>query len=789
MSFVRWFRDIEPGHIASVGGKNANLGDLVRSLAHAGVRVPDGFALDASAFRRHLREARLEDEIYSALDHLDVRDVAALARTGRMIRDRIRAAPLPKDIEAELLAAYDTLSRQYGERATDVAVRSSGTAEDLPDASFAGQQESYLNVRGHVALVEAARSCMASLFTDRAIVYRAERGYAQRAVALSVGVQKMVRSDLACAGVMFTLDTESGFRDVVEINAAWGLGETVVKGQVNPDEIAIHKPMLLRGFRPIVRRDAGDKMIKLIYAEGGTTATQQVRVPEADRRRIALTDDEAIQLAKWAIAIELHYGTPMDIEWAKDGRSGELFIVQARPETVFSRRKTQAFEMYRIKASAKPRLAGKSVGAKIGSGRARVIHDASELATFVDGEVLVAAMTDPDWEPVLARAAAVITDQGGRTCHAAIISRELGIPCVVGTETATHTIATGDLVTVSCAEGSEGHVYDGQLPFVREVIDPASLPVPPVPVMLNVGNPENAFQLGMLPSAGVGLARIEFIISGHVGIHPLALLHPERVTDTAVQAQIRARLAGVEPVEYFVDRLATGVARIAAGFYPRPVIVRFSDFKTNEYANLLGGKPFEPVEANPMIGFRGASRYYDARYREGFALECEAIRRVREVMGLTNVKVMIPFCRTLDEARKVEAEMASHGLVRGQGGLEIWVMCEIPNNVVLAAEFSKLFDGFSIGSNDLTQLTLGVDRDSELLAHLFDEQDPGVKRMIANVVETAHRNHRKVGLCGQAPSDHPEFAAFLASVGIDSISVTPDALPAVVRQLATTRSR
>lgn len=782
-TWIRPLRALDRSHLAVVGGKNANLGELLQHLTALGVRVPDGFALTADAFRRHLRDAGLEDEIYGALGRLDVRDVAALARTARAIRERIRGAPLPADVVDELRAAYDELSRQYGEASTDVAIRSSATAEDLPEASFAGQQESYLNIRGHVALIEAVRDCMASLFTDRAIVYRAERGYSHRAVALSVGVQKMVRSDLACAGVIFTLDTESGFRDVVHLTGAWGLGETVVKGQVNPDEIAIHKPTLALGFRSIVRRDAGDKAVKLVYDEGGRGTTKLQRVPAADRKRLVVTDDEALELARWAVAIEAHYGAPMDIEWAKDGRSNELFVVQARPETVHARTKTAALELYRLKGRAKPRLVGKSVGSKIGVGRVRVVHDTAGLESFVDGEVLVASMTDPDWEPVLARAAAVVTDQGGRTCHAAIVSRELGIPCVVGTGVATSQLANGDMVTVSCAEGSEGHVYDGALPFVCDVIDPSTLPSPRVPVMLNVGNPDSAFALGMLPAAGVGLARIEFIISAHIGIHPMALVHPERVEDRGALAAIRERLGGAEPREYFVEKLATGIGRIAAAFYPRPVIVRFSDFKTNEYASLLGGAAFEPVEANPMIGFRGASRYYDARYREGFALECAAIARVRERLGMTNVTVMIPFCRTLGEARAVEREMAANGLVRG-AGFEVYVMCEIPNNVVLAAEFAQLFDGFSIGSNDLTQLTLGVDRDSELLAHLFDEQDPGVKALIAQVVRVAHEHGRKVGLCGQAPSDHPEFAAFLASIGIDSISVTPDALPAVLRTLA-----
>jgi pyruvate,water dikinase len=779
MSSIRWFKEVDRTNLAEVGGKNANLGELVRNLQTMGVRVPDGFALIAEAFRRHLREARIDTDIYAALDELAYRDVAALAKVGRTIRDKIRAATLPSDLCDELRGAYDQLSRSYGEDATDVAVRSSATAEDLPEASFAGQQETYLNVRGHAALLDAVKSSMASLFTDRAIVYRAERNYSHRSVALSVGVQKMVRSDLASAGVIFTLDTESGFRDVVEITGSWGLGELVVKGEVNPDEITVHKPTLARGFRSIVRRDLGDKAMKLVYGDGGDNPVRRVPVAPAERRRLILTDDEVLALAGWAVAIEAHYQTPMDIEWAKDGRSGELFIVQARPETVHSQRHTPRLELYRLTGKGEPRVTGKSVGAKIGTGTVRVIRDARDLASFKTGEVLVAEMTDPDWEPVLARAAAVVTDQGGRTCHAAIVSRELGLPCVVGTGNATKTLATGDTVTVSCASGDDGKVYAGVLPFERDVIDPAALPHPRVPVMLNVGTPENAFQLGQLPAAGVGLARIEFIISSHIGIHPMALIHPDRL-DPKTQAMIRDKLDGARPTEYFVDRLATGIARIGAAFYPRPVIVRFSDFKTNEYANLIGGAPFEPIEANPMIGFRGASRYYNPRYREAFALECQAIRRVRDEIGLINVKVMIPFCRTIEEGKRVLAEMRANDL----DNLDVWVMCEIPNNVILARQFSELFAGFSIGSNDLTQLTLGVDRDSELLAHLFDEQDPGVKAMIQQVVETAHSCGRKVGLCGQAPSDHPAFARWLADIGIDSISVTPDALAPVIRQLA-----
>jgi len=778
------FRTIDLQHLPIVGGKNANLGALLQHLTAVGVRVPDGFAITADAFRAHLREARIDEAIYAELDALDVRDVATLARVARHIRARIEAAPLPAGLARAILDAYAALSLQSGTDATDVAVRSSATAEDLPEASFAGQQESYLNVRGGDAVLHAVRACMASLFTDRSIVYRQERGFAHRGVALSVGIQKMVRSDLACAGVIFTLDTESGFRDVVQITGSWGLGESVVKGRVSPDELVIHKPTLAAGFRPVLQRRLGGKSRKLIYAEHGTTT--EVSVPLVERERFVLTDDEALTLARWSMAIEAHYGgRPMDIEWAKDGNTGELFIVQARPETVHSRRTAPVFELFRLATKATPIVTGIRVGTKVASGPARVIEDVRDLSTFVPGEILVAPITDPDWEPVLANAAAVITDRGGRTCHAAIVARELGIPCVVGADGATKRIRTGQQITVSCAEGNDGRVYAGTVPFEREVIDPAALPTPRVPVMLNVGNPDAAFQLGQLPSAGVGLARIEFIISSQIGAHPMALLHPEQVEDRNVRrAILDSARRFASPQEMFVDGLASGVARIAAGFYPRPVIVRFSDFKTNEYARLLGGTQFEPVEANPMIGFRGASRYYHPKYREAFALECEAIRRVRESMGLRNVKVMIPFCRTLEEGRRVLAEMAANGLRRGVDDLEVYVMCEIPNNVVLAAQFAELFDGFSIGSNDLTQLALGVDRDSSLLAPIFDEQDAGVKALIASVIQTAHRCGSKVGLCGQAPSDHPEFAGFLADLGIDSISVTADSLPRVLRHLA-----
>jgi pyruvate,water dikinase len=783
------FADLTLDDLPRVGGKNASLGEMVRSLRAQGLRVPDGFALSADAFRLHLRASGLAHGIYAELDGLDPTDVAQLAAVARGIRERVASAPLPPEIAAELKAAYAELSADYGEEATDVAVRSSATAEDLPTASFAGQQETFLNVRGFAALEAATRACMASLFTDRAIVYRTQRGFDHRAVALSVGVQKMVRSDIGAAGVIFTLDTESGFRDVVLITGAWGLGETVVQGRVRPDEFWVHKPTLARGFRSVLRREPGDKTVKLVYAEGGTKAVREVRVPASDRRRLVLTDDEILQLARWAVQIERHYSAraghpvPMDLEWAKDGATGELFILQARPETVHAQR-GERLAMYRRTGTGPTLLTGRSVGASVASGEARVVRSPADLPSFREGEVLVARMTDPDWEPVLKRAAAVVTDEGGRTCHAAIVSRELGIPCVVGTGTATALLADGQVVTVSCAEGETGRVYEGVVAFERTELDPATLPKPRVPLMLNVGDPDRAFHVAQLPAAGVGLARIEFIVSSWIGVHPMALLHPERVTDAEALARIRDRTAGWErPADFFVDRLASGVAQIGAAFYPRRVIVRFSDFKTNEYAGLLGGSAFEPAEANPMIGFRGASRYYDDRYREAFALECAAIRRVRETIGLENVHVMVPFCRTLGEARSVLEEMRRNELHRGERGLQVYVMCEIPNNVVLAEEFSELFDGFSIGSNDLTQLALGVDRDSEILAHLFDERDPGVRRLIEMVVAAAHRRGSHVGICGQAPSDYPEFAEFLAGIGIDSISLNPDSLVVVTRRL------
>jgi len=789
--FVLAFDEIGLDDVARVGGKNASLGELLRTLAPTGVRVPGGFAITADGFRAHLDATGEADRVYAELDALDPSDTAALARTGASIRARIEAAPLPETVRAAALAAYRGLGDEVA-----VAVRSSATAEDLPTASFAGQHETYLNVRGEADLDLAVRRCMASLFTDRAIVYRTEQGFPHRQVALSVGVQRMVRSDLACAGTMFTLDTESGHRGVVLVDGAWGLGESVVKGRVDPDEFMVHKASLDAGFRAVFRRTLGTKARRLVLADAGAAreAVREEDVPPADRARFVLDDDEVLELARWAMRIEARYAElagrdemPMDVEWAKDGTTGALFVVQARPETVHARTGAAALETDRLEADAPVLLEGRAVGSRIGAGRVRIVHGTEDLADFREGEVLVAEMTDPDWEPVLRRAAAVVTDRGGRTCHAAIVSREMGLPCVVGTGTATSALAAGREVTVSCAGGSTGRVLDGRVPFRREVLDPSSLPEPRVPLMLNLADPGRAFALAQLPAAGVGLMRMEFVINHLIGVHPMALLHPERVTDPAVRAEVLRRAAGHRtPPDHFVDRLAEGVATIGAAFHPRPVIVRFSDFKTNEYAGLLGGADFEPVEANPMIGFRGASRYADDRYREAFALECAAIRRVRDEIGLRNVIVMIPFCRTLGEARAVLDEMARHGLVRGEHDMRVYVMCEIPNNVILADEFAELFDGFSIGSNDLTQLVLGVDRDSELLGATFDEQDPGVKRMISMVIERAHAGGRPVGICGEAPSNHPAFAEWLADEGIDSMSLSPDSLPTVARRLAAT---
>jgi pyruvate, water dikinase len=782
LQYIRWFSEIGIEDVSLVGGKNASLGEMYRELGDFGVKVPNGFAVTAEGYRHFLRSAELDRAIPELIAGLDAGNVENLRLRGRRVRDAILAAPFPTDLEDEIVAAYDRLAGDQN-HPLDVAVRSSATAEDLPDASFAGQQETYLNVHGPQPLLSACKRCFASLFTDRAISYRVDKGFDHFEIALSIGVQRMVRSDLATSGVMFTLDTETGFRDVVLINAAYGLGENVVQGSVNPDEFYVFKPTLSRGFQPILERRMGNKEFKLIYDEGGGRMTRNVPVPPEDRSRFAINDEEILALARCACLIEEHYSkkrgrsTPMDIEWAKDGLTGELFIVQARPETVQSQCSPQKLEIYELKGRGDVLVRGRSVGERVGQGIVRVIPSAAHLERFHAGEVLVTDKTDPDWEPTMKKAAAIVTNRGGRTCHAAIVSRELGIPAIVGTEQATQVLCDGQPVTVACCEGETGSVYAGLIPFDVRKVALETLPRPRTKIMLNVGNPEEAFRLSMIPNDGVGLAREEFIISTYIKIHPLALLHYERIKDAATRLEIDRITAGyADKPQFFVDKLAEGVAMIAAAFYPKDVIVRLSDFKTNEYANLIGGREFEPLEENPMLGFRGASRYYHERYRDGFALECRAMKKVRNEMGLTNVKLMVPFCRTVQEGRRVIDELAKNGLKQGENGLEVYVMCEIPSNVILADEFADVFDGFSIGSNDLTQLVLGLDRDSEIVAPLFDERNEAVKTMIAQVIQTAWRAGRKIGICGQAPSDYPEFAQFLVEEGIDSISLNPDAV-------------
>jgi pyruvate, water dikinase len=794
--FVRFFDEIGISDVGLVGGKNASLGEMHRHLRQAGIKIPDGFAITADAYRETLDAAQAWKPLAEALDGLNADDMEGLARGGRRAREIIQGAAFPSALTQEILAAYAILGSRHDGDLT-LAVRSSATAEDLPSASFAGQQETFLNVRGADQLLDACHRCFASLFTDRAIHYRLDQGFDHSKVALSIGVMKMVRSDLGSSGVIFTLDTESGFRDVVLITAAYGLGENVVQGAVEPDEFLVFKPTFLQGHRQVLRRALGSKKIKMIYsgAEAGA-ATRNVPVPPEDRERFCLSDAEVLQLADYALTIERHYGeeaghpVPMDIEWAKDGLDRELYIVQARPETVASRKREAILEEYAIRGGGKVLITGHAVGERVGEGMVRILSGPAQLGEFKRGDVLVADITTPDWEPVMKQAAAIVTNRGGRACHAAIVAREFGIPAVVGTEQATTVLRTGQTVTVSCAEGEIGQVYEGAVPFEVRRTDVGRLPRPRTEIMLIIGNPDLAFQSSFLPNDGVGLARMEFIITEHIRAHPLALLHPERIEDEKERAAILQLMRGhTRPADYFVQRLAEGVAVIAAAFYPKPVIVRMSDFKTNEYANLLGGRCFEPKEENPMLGFRGASRYAHPAYTEGFALECAAIRYVRERLGLVNVKVMIPFCRRLEEAERVVGLMKSLGLERGKGGLEIYVMCEIPNNVMLIDEFSRIFDGFSIGSNDLAQLTLGVDRDSAIVAFDFDERDPGVKKMLQLAIEGARRNGRHCGICGQAPSDYPEFAEYLIRLGIDSISLNPDSVLKTTQRVLEVESR
>ena len=772
------------GDVGTVGGKNSSLGEMIRTLSSAGVRVPAGFATTDAAYWRFLEANDLHDRMAGLLAELR-EGRASLQETGAAIRAAMLKGTVPDDVAAAITSAYGRLCEAAGRDDLDVAVRSSATAEDLPEASFAGQQETFLNIHGEAALLDACRRCYASLFTDRAIAYRDAHGFDHMKVALSVGVQRMVRSDIGGSGVMFSIDTETGFDRIVLINAAWGLGENVVQGAVDPDEYHVYKPLLADpALTPIIEKHLGGKEKKMIYASGANP-TRNVPTSRAEREAFVLEDADILMLARWAVTIETHYGMAMDMEWAKDGDTGEIFIVQARPETVQSRRDAGSFKTYEIRKKGAELVSGVGIGDSIVAGPVCLIDSPADIERFVDGAILVTTTTDPDWVPIMKRAAAIVTDHGGRTSHAAIVSRELGVPAIVGTGNATRVLHDEQEVTVSCAEGDIGHVYAGTAEFSESTVDVAGLPETRTKVMLNLANPGAAYRWWKIPAAGVGLARMEFVISNHIRVHPMALVKFDQLHDAAAKAEIAALTAGYpDRTEYFVDRLSRGLARIAATLHPRPVIIRMSDFKTNEYAGLLGGAEFEPKEENPMIGFRGASRYYAPAYRDGFALECRAIRRLRETLGFRNVIVMIPFCRSVREADQVLAVMAENGLRRGENGLEVYVMAEIPSNVVLAKDFAARFDGFSIGSNDLTQLTLGVDRDSAELAGLFDEQDPAVEWMIANVIGAAHEAGAKVGLCGQAPSDHPEFARFLVRCGIDSISVSPDSFIAVTRHVA-----
>ncbi|MEH1987396.1 phosphoenolpyruvate synthase [Nostoc sp.] len=809
-SLILWFDEIGIADIPVVGGKNASLGEMIQQLTPKGINVPTGFATTAYAYRHFIQSAGLEAKLRKLFADLDVEDVKNLRERGKKARSLLIHTPFPVELREAIATAYHSLCEQY-HADTDVAVRSSATAEDLPDASFAGQQETYLNVVGVEGVLAACHKCFASLFTDRAISYRHAKGFDHFSIALAVGVQKMVRSDLATSGVMFSIDTETGFKDAALITAAYGLGENVVQGSVNPDEYYVFKPTLKAGFRPIIDKKLGSKELKMIY-DDGSKFTKNVSVSPSERGKFALSDEEILQLASWACLIEDHYSqvhgifTPMDIEWAKDGITNQLFIVQARPETVQSQKTGNVLRSYRLvlgnrewgigngenshsslpdSQSPIPLVTGSAIGEAISQGKARLILDVQKLEQFQVGEVLVTERTDPDWEPIMKRASAIVTNSGGRTCHAAIIARELGVPAIVGCGNATEILKPGQEVTISCAEGEEGKVYPGLLPFEVKEVPLENLPRTRTKILMNVGNPQEALSLSAIPNDGVGLARTEFIIANQIQIHPMALIHYDSLKDEFVKAKIAdiTSLYDDKP-QYFVDKLAQGIGRIAAAFYPKPVIVRTSDFKSNEYANLLGGRQFEPHEENPMLGWRGAARYYDEGYREAFALECHALKRVREEMGLTNVIPMIPFCRTPDEGRLVLAEMAKNGLKQGVNDLKVYVMCELPSNVILAEEFAEVFDGFSIGSNDLTQLTLGIDRDSALVARLFDERSPAVKRMVKIVIETAKKCDRKIGICGQAPSDYPEFAQFLVEQGIDSISLNPDSVLKTMLEVA-----
>lgn len=779
-AFILWFDQLSIDDVPLTGGKNASLGEMYTNLTAHGVQVPNGFAITAHAYNYLLDHAGIREEIKTILADLDATDMHNLSERGRKVRHLIKHAEFPSELKEAIIDAYHHLGIQYGEN-PDVAVRSSATAEDLPDASFAGQQETYLNVTGPEELIMACKKCFASLFTDRAISYRIDKHFDHFSIGLSIGVQKMVRSDKATSGVMFSIDTESGFKDVIFVTGSYGLGENVVQGAVNPDEYYVFKPTLRQGKRSIINKQLGTKAIKMIYDHGGNKPVKNVDVDIADRKRFCLSDDEVLQLANWAQIIEDHYSQkagkfkPMDMEWAKDGESGELFIVQARPETVQSQKKTNVLQTYRMTQEGKILVRGRSVGQKIGAGPVRLIKDVHNIHEFKKGEVLVTEMTDPDWEPIMKIASAIVTNRGGRTCHAAIISRELGIPCVVGTEDGTELLQTGMRVTVDCSKGDNGYVYEGHLTYNIEEVKLDNLPKTKTKIMMNVANPDQAFEESFIPNAGVGLAREEFIINSEIKIHPLALIHYDELESEEDKRIIDELTTGyVDKKYYFVEKLAHGIAKIAAAFYPKPVILRTSDFKSNEYANLIGGKQFEPKEDNPMIGWRGASRYYKGNYVEGFALECQAILKVRNEFGLTNLEVMVPFCRTIQEAHSVLNEMAKNGLRQGENGLRVIGMCEIPSNVILAEEFLDIFDGFSIGSNDLTQLTLGLDRDSEIVSDIYDERNEAVKKLIRQVVDVANKKGKYIGICGQAPSDYEDFAQFLVECGIQSMSLNSD---------------
>ena len=787
---VRWFENVTSKDVDEVGGKNASLGEMIQSLKSEGVRVPDGFATTADAYWSFLQQGDLKDKVREQLEALEG-GKRSLAEVGPAIRKLFLHTAFPEPVAKAIRGAYRDLSQRYGQDELDVAVRSSATAEDLPEASFAGQQETFLNIQGEEDLLDACRRCYASLFTNRAISYREEKGFSHMQVALSVGVQRMVRSDRGGAGVMFSIDTETGFPDVAIINAAWGLGETVVQGSVTPDQYMVFKPLLqdkdgnASSFRPIVQKQRGTKEKKMIYASEGSESTATVSTSRKERGSFVLNDDEILQLGRWAVIIEAHYGNPMDMEWAKDGDTGELFIVQARPETVQSQKAGGILQTYKLKQKGELILEGLSIGDAIATGKVSRILSAEDIDQVKDDTILVTEMTDPDWVPIMKRVAGIVTDQGGRTCHAAIVSRELGIPAVVGTGDATHILKDDQDVTLSCAEGDQGKIYEGILDYESTEVDLSDVPETKTQIMMNIASPAAAFRWWQLPAQGIGLARMEFIINNIIKIHPMALIHYDDLEDRDAWKMIRDLTQGYpDKRQYFVENLARGIGRIASSQYPNPVIVRMSDFKTNEYADLIGGKAFEPKESNPMLGFRGAARYTSDRYRQGFDLECQAIKQVREDLGFSNVIVMIPFCRTLEEADGVLKVMAENGLKRGEHGLEIYVMAEIPANVELADLFAERFDGFSIGSNDLTQLVLGVDRDSSELSHLFDERNLAVKRTIKRLIATAHEKGRKVGICGQAPSDYPDFADFLVENGIDTISLNPDSVIQVKRHIA-----